>query len=279
MAAQTATGTRGSRLHTTRGGRWVVRLVRVALAVAVVLTLVGIVPNVSGGRVASQVPTATFGAKTDFGTGITPFSVATGDFNGDGKPDLATANSTGNSVSVLLGNGTFGAKTDFAMGSGPYSVAVGDFSGDGKTDLATANNGGGDAPRDACGAGNRRKRQPPLRRNRDLRGRHGDCRRNHERGGYRHCPDPHGERYDGSVYRDSGSERGERHDDLYPDEWHCRDGSHGTAIRSDARDRGGSGTADAGGFHPGRRHVAHATPRARTSLSRSATDSGRDSGR
>ena len=31
--------------------------------------------------------------------------VAVGDFNGDGKPDLAVANQDSNSVSVLLGNG------------------------------------------------------------------------------------------------------------------------------------------------------------------------------
>ncbi len=57
-----------------------------------------------------------FGAKTDFATGAVPASVAIGDLNGDGKPDLAVANFNSNTVSVLLGNGTggFGAKTDFA---------------------------------------------------------------------------------------------------------------------------------------------------------------------
>jgi hypothetical protein len=68
-----------------------------------------------------------------------------GDFNGDGKLDLATANINSNSVSILLRNSAntgFDAKTDYNVGSGPRSVAVGDFNGDGKLDLAAANFGG-----------------------------------------------------------------------------------------------------------------------------------------
>jgi hypothetical protein len=69
--------------------------------------------------------------------------VAVGDFNGDGKPDLAVANWNSNSVSVLLGNGdgSFQAAQDFGAGISPESVAVGDFNGDGKPDLAVANFG------------------------------------------------------------------------------------------------------------------------------------------
>jgi len=70
--------------------------------------------------------------------------VAIGDLNGDGKPDLATANfgfDTLGTVSVLLGmgDGTFGVHTDFPTGDAPYSVAIGDLNRDGKLDLATAN--------------------------------------------------------------------------------------------------------------------------------------------
>jgi hypothetical protein len=66
--------------------------------------------------------------------------VAIGDLNGDGKPDLATANFGSNTVSVLLGNGdgTFGARTDYGTGSSPHSVVIRDLNGDGTPDLATA---------------------------------------------------------------------------------------------------------------------------------------------
>ncbi len=74
-------------------------------------------------------------------TGTIPYAVATGDFNGDGKPDLAVANFLDNTISILLGqgDGTFLAQTTYPTGSNPYSIAIGDFNGDGKLDLAVAN--------------------------------------------------------------------------------------------------------------------------------------------
>ena len=67
-------------------------------------------------------------------------SVAIGDLNGDGNPDLATANESANSVSVLLnrGDGTYEAKHDYETGGQPLSLAIGDLNGDGRADLATA---------------------------------------------------------------------------------------------------------------------------------------------
>jgi hypothetical protein len=66
--------------------------------------------------------------------------VAVGDFNGDGKLDLAIANQYDGTVTVLLGDGTGGftaaAGSPFAVGTNPSSVAVADFNGDGKPDLA-----------------------------------------------------------------------------------------------------------------------------------------------
>jgi hypothetical protein len=74
--------------------------------------------------------------------GAAPFSVAVGDFNGDGNQDLAAANNDSDTVSVLSGNGTGGFATASTptVGDKPQSVAVGDFNGDGNQDLAAANN-------------------------------------------------------------------------------------------------------------------------------------------
>jgi hypothetical protein len=47
----------------------------------------------------------TFGNPTNYPVGTQPGAVATGDFNHDGKLDLAVANTASNKVSILLGNG------------------------------------------------------------------------------------------------------------------------------------------------------------------------------
>jgi len=67
--------------------------------------------------------------------------IITADFNGDGRPDLATANS-GSSVSVLLQSGTtvgtfLPAATSSSGSSFNPTLAVGDLNGDGQPDLAT----------------------------------------------------------------------------------------------------------------------------------------------
>jgi len=78
-----------------------------------------------------------FASPTSYVVGSLPSDVAVGDFNGDGKPDIAVVNSGSNDVSVLLGNGdgTFQAATNFAVGNSMTNIAVGDFNGDGKLDI------------------------------------------------------------------------------------------------------------------------------------------------
>ena len=77
---------------------------------------------------------------------VGPSAIVSGDFNGDGRTDLAVANSSDDDVSVLLGNGdgTFQPQVTYAVGSEPDALVTGDFTGDGRTDLAVANAGSND---------------------------------------------------------------------------------------------------------------------------------------
>jgi hypothetical protein len=86
----------------------------------------------------------TLGAKTDFTANDTPVSVAVGDLNKDGKPDLAVANLNSHDVSSLLGagDGTFGTATNTDTGGTlSQSIAIGDLNRDGNPDVAVANKG------------------------------------------------------------------------------------------------------------------------------------------
>ncbi len=74
--------------------------------------------------------------------GSNPESIAVGDFNGDGIPDLAMADYGNDPVTILLGtgNGTFTAAAASPTGGlGPRAIATGDFNGDGIPDLAVVN--------------------------------------------------------------------------------------------------------------------------------------------
>ena len=80
--------------------------------------------------------------------GSQPYWIVSGDLNGDGYPDLVTANTNVNgptgSVSVLLNNknGTFANAVNYTVGNQPYQVAIGDINHDGYPDLAVTNYGG-----------------------------------------------------------------------------------------------------------------------------------------
>ena len=79
----------------------------------------------------------TFQAHRDYPVNGGAYQLVVGDFNGDGKPDIAVA--TSNGLSILLGNGdgTFQGAMNINTGT-VYYVAAGDLTGDGHLDLAVA---------------------------------------------------------------------------------------------------------------------------------------------
>ena len=94
-----------------------------------------------------------YAAASNFVVGTGPSSVTATDANGDGRPDLAVANSNSNNVSVLLNTTAPGASTpsyiaaiNFSVGgpaaSNPSSITAVDVNGDGRPDLATDYEGG-----------------------------------------------------------------------------------------------------------------------------------------
>jgi hypothetical protein len=69
-----------------------------------------------------------------------PIAIVTGDFNGDGKVDVATVDEYQSEISVLLGNGdgTLQAHVEYLTGNHPVALAVADVNGDGKLDIIVA---------------------------------------------------------------------------------------------------------------------------------------------
>ena len=103
------------------------------------------ISNLAGADVSNAeftVEGSLFSASFDYGTGGRTISAAAGDFNEDGKQDVAAFDDdASNALAILLGNGngTLQDRVAYPLGSYPSAVAVGDF--DGHDDLAVTQGG------------------------------------------------------------------------------------------------------------------------------------------
>jgi hypothetical protein len=100
--------------------------------------------NVSILRNLSVSGTISFAPKVDIAVGTTPYSIASGDLDGDNKVDLATANFGSNNISIIRNTSTsgtiaFAPKVDYAAGTAPHNVVIGEINGDGKPDIISSN--------------------------------------------------------------------------------------------------------------------------------------------
>ena len=80
-----------------------------------------------------------FTSPISFAVGTNPAGIAVGDYNADGRDDMAVVNNNlAGSVSILISNsdGSFQPKIDYSAGANSYDASSGDFNGDGKRDLA-----------------------------------------------------------------------------------------------------------------------------------------------
>ena len=84
-----------------------------------------------------------------YAAGSNPFSAALGDFNGDGKPDLARGDYEGDRIIIYKNAGNPGTvqfveKKELAIAQyyNPISIGIADFDIDGKPDIVAVNNNG-----------------------------------------------------------------------------------------------------------------------------------------
>ncbi|MEI7802534.1 MAG: FG-GAP-like repeat-containing protein, partial [Bacteroidota bacterium] len=100
--------------------------------------------RVSVFRNTSTLGNISFDSEVNFITGSNPRSVAIGDIDLNGKPEVVVVNASSATVSIfrntsIPGTISFAAKVDFTTGTSPRSVTIGDIDGNGKADIAVAN--------------------------------------------------------------------------------------------------------------------------------------------
>lgn len=102
--------------------------------------------NVSLIRNNSAPGTIAFASHIDSASGVQPIGIFSGDFDGDGKQDMATVNYSSNTVSVFRNTSSSGAlsyasRIDFSTGLNPRGIYIQDIDLDGKPDIVVTNFG------------------------------------------------------------------------------------------------------------------------------------------
>ncbi|WP_448702315.1 FG-GAP-like repeat-containing protein [Mucilaginibacter sp. AW1-3] len=109
-----------------------------------------ILPFVVTSDVKGSITSVDFDPKVNFTGGTVPQMSCMTDIDGDGKLDLAVANSSGTTVSIfrntatkgIINSASFASKFDLSTGVTPTQIALQDLDGDGKPDLVVASQSG-----------------------------------------------------------------------------------------------------------------------------------------
>lgn len=114
--------------------------------------VIAVNPSVSGGNGSisyfRNTGAGTFASPVETSTGANSTAAVAGDFNDDGKLDVAVLNSGGAGLTLLFGNnnGTFGGNgitySDFTFTANTTGLAVGDFNNDGQLDFVSSDSSG-----------------------------------------------------------------------------------------------------------------------------------------